>query len=86
MIASVIFFIINLSLINGEAVLLYHNRPTSLLNWMIRKQSTDPVFDQISVRLSDTAHLIMKQKYIFFKKTLIYDGLSMLLSYAAFTF
>ena len=53
---------------------------------MIRKQSTDPVFDQISVRLSDTAHLIMKQKYIFFKKTLIYDGLSMLLSYAAFTF
>ena len=54
---------------------------------MIRKQSTDPVFGQVSVRLSDAAHRDMNQKYGFFKKkTLISDGLSMLMSYAAFTF
>ena len=37
---------------------------------MIRKQSVDPVFDQVSVRLSDAAHRNMNQKYVFFKKTL----------------
>ena len=35
---------------------------------MIRKQSTDPVFGQVSVRLSDAAHRKMNQKYAFFKK------------------
>ena len=32
---------------------------------MIRKQSTDPVFGQVSVRLSDAAHRNMNQKYAF---------------------
>ena len=54
-----------------------------LLNWMIRKQSTDPVF--VSVCLSD-AHRNMNQKYVFFQNTLTSDGFSMLISYAAFTF
>ena len=45
---------------------------------MIRKQSTDPIFDQVSVTLWDDAHRNMNQKYVFFKKTLISDGLSML--------
>ena len=50
---------------------------------MIRKQSTDPVFDQVSVCLSDAAHRNTNQKYVFLlKKTLIFDGLSMLMSYA----
>ena len=49
---------------------------------MIRKQSTDPVFDQVSVCLSGAAHRNMNQKYIFLKKTLISDGLSILISYA----
>ena len=33
---------------------------------MIRKQSTDPVFDPVSVRLSDAAHGNMNQKYVVF--------------------
>ena len=50
-----VFFTVNLfSLTNAEAVLLHQNRP--LLNSMVREQSTDPVFDQVSVRLSDAAH------------------------------
>ena len=53
---------------------------------MIRKQSTDPVFDEVSVRTLDAAHRNMNQKYVFFKKTLISNGLSMLISYAAFIF
>ena len=53
---------------------------------MIKKQSTDPIFDQVSVTLWDDAHRNMNQKYVFFKKTLISDGLSMLTSYVAFTF
>ena len=60
------FFTINLfSLINGEALLLYHNRP-QCFNWMIRKQSLDPVFDQVNIRLLDAAHRNMNQKYVFF--------------------
>ena len=43
-------------------------------------------FDQVSVRLSDAAHRNMNQKYVFFKKTRISDGLAMLISYATFTF
>ena len=35
---------------------------------MIRKQPTNPVFDQASVRLLDTAHRNMSQKYVFFLK------------------
>ena len=53
---------------------------------MIRKQSTDPVFGQVSVRLSDAAHRNMNQKYAFFKKNAIFQWASMLMSYAAFTF
>ena len=53
---------------------------------MIRKQSTDPVFDQVSVSLLDTAHSNMKQKFVFFKKALISDRLSMSIVYTAFTF
>ena len=49
-----------------------------------RKQSTDPVF--VSVRLSDAARRSINQKYLFFKKTLISDGLLILISYVAFTF
>ena len=45
---------------------------------MIRKQSTDPVFDQISVCLSGAAHRNMNQKICHFLKALISDGLSML--------
>ena len=33
---------------------------------MIRKQSLSPVFDQVSIRLSDAAHRNMNQKYVFF--------------------
>ena len=47
---------------------------------MIRKQLTDPVFDQVNVRLSDAAPRNMNQKYIFFKKIVISDGYSMLMS------
>ena len=36
---------------------------------MIRKQSTDPIFDQVSVRLLDATHLNMNQKYVFLKNT-----------------
>ena len=39
----------------------------------------DPVLDQVSVRLSDATHRNMNQKYVFFKKTLISDGLAMLI-------
>ena len=53
---------------------------------MIRKQSTDPVFDQVYIRLSDAAHLNMNQQYALFKKTPISDVLLMLILYAAFTF
>ena len=55
---------------------------------MIRKQSTDPVFDPVSVRLSDAVHRNMNQKYVvfFLKKTLIFNGLWMFISYAVFTF
>ena len=36
---------------------------------MIRKQSTDPAFDQVSIRLSEAAHHNMNQKYcLLFKK------------------
>ena len=49
------------------------------------KESTDSVFDQVSVCLLDAAHCNKNQKCVFFKKT-ISDGLSMLPSYAAFTF
>ena len=35
---------------------------------MIRKQSTDPVFEQVSVRLSDAAYRNMNQEYVFFLK------------------
>ena len=61
---------------------------TSLLYGMIRKQSTDPVFDPVSVRLSDAVHRNMNQKYVvfFLKKTLIFNGLWMFISYAVFTF
>ena len=45
---------------------------------MIRKQSTDPVFDQISVCLSGAAHRNMNQKICHFLKALISDGISML--------
>ena len=38
------------------------------------------VFHQVSVRLSDAAHRNMNQKYVFFKKALIPDRLSMLIS------
>ena len=31
-----------------------------------KEQSTDPVFDQVSVRLSDAAHRNINQKYVFF--------------------
>ena len=56
-------------------------------NWIeLNEQSTDPIFDQVSVTLWDDAHRNMNQKYVFFKKTLISDGLSMLTSYVAFTF
>ena len=48
----------------------------------VRKQSTDPVFDQVSVRLSDATHRNMNQKDVFLKKTLISDGLVMLISCA----
>ena len=52
-----------------------------------RKQSTDPVFDQVSIRLLDAAHCKMNQKHVFFfKKALFSDGLSMLILCAAFTF
>ena len=54
---------------------------------MVRKQSADPVFDQVIVRLSDAANRNMNQKYVFFlKKTLISHGLSMLISLANFIF
>ena len=55
---------------------------------MIRKQSTDPVFDQVSARLSDASNRNMNQKYVFFfkKNTLISDGLLILIAKAAFTF
>ena len=43
-----------------------------------KSKSTDPVFDQISVRLSDAAHRNMNQKICHFLKALISDGLSML--------
>ena len=33
---------------------------------MIKKQSTDPVFDQVSVCLLAAAHGNMNQKYVFF--------------------
>ena len=32
----------------------------------VRKQSADPVFDQVIVRLSDAANRNMNQKYVFF--------------------
>ena len=35
---------------------------------MIRKQSTDPVFDQVSLRLSDVIYRNLNQKYVFLKK------------------
>ena len=35
---------------------------------MIRKQSTDPVFDQVSARLSGASYRNMNQKYVFFLK------------------
>ena len=35
---------------------------------MIREQSTDPVFDQFSIRLSDAGHRNMNQKYVSFKE------------------
>ena len=43
-----------------------------------KSKSTDPVFDQISVCLSDAAHRNMNQKICHFLKALISDGLSML--------
>ena len=57
---------------------------------MIRKQSTDPVFDQVSVRLLESAHRNINQKSVFWKEkkkkeTLNCDALSMLISYAALT-
>ena len=53
---------------------------------MIGKQSTDPIFDQVSVCLSTHRNMNQEYVFIFLKKTLISDGLSMLISYAAFTF
>ena len=50
------------------------------------KKSSNPVFDQVSVRLSDAAHRNMNQKFAFFLKALISDGFSMLIQCAAFTF
>ena len=41
---------------------------------MIRKESTNLVFDQVSVCLLDAAHRNMNQKYLFFEKTIISDG------------
>ena len=35
---------------------------------MIRKQATDPVFEQVSVRLFDTIHRNLNQKNVFLKK------------------
>ena len=79
------FFTINLfSLINGEAVLLYHHSPHCWIEW---KGNRDHVFAQVSVGLSDATHRNMNQKYVFFKKnTLISNRLSMLLLYTVFTF
>ena len=58
------FFLINLfSLIMAKH---FYYITIDLLNWIIRKQLTDPVFDQISVRLSDATHRNMNQKYVFF--------------------
>ena len=54
---------------------------------MIRKQSTGPAFDQVSIRLTEAAHHNMNQKFcLLFKKTLIFDWLSMSILYAAFTY
>ena len=53
---------------------------------MIKKQSTDPLFEQVSVRLLDATHHNINQKYFFPKKTLISGGILMLISYTAFTF
>ena len=59
------FFTINLfSLINGETLII--SQETSLLNRMMRKQLTDPVFDQVSVPLSDTGHRKLNQRYVSF--------------------
>ena len=35
---------------------------------MIRKQSADPVFDKVSIRLSDAVKRNMNQKYVFSEK------------------
>ena len=44
-------------------------------------------FDQVSVCLSGAVHRNMNQKYMsFFKKTLVSDGLPMLISCVVFTF
>ena len=36
---------------------------------MIRKQSADPVFDKVSIRLSDAVKRNMNQKYVFSEKS-----------------
>ena len=41
---------------------------------MTRKQSTDPVFDQVSIILSDAANRNMNQRYVFFKNHLFPMG------------